>query len=42
MWNLRCCPNGEKKEDLGNVDLILQLNAFPKGIGKMRVKFKLK
>ena len=42
MWSLRCCPNGEKKEEEAKVDVILQLNSFPKGIGKMKVEFKIK
>ena len=42
MWSLRCCPNGETDKDEGKCDLILQLNSFPKGIGKIKVLFKLK
>merc|ERR1712154_159543 len=26
MWNLRCAPNGDRTEDEGKVDLMLQLN----------------
>eukprot|EP01083_Nonionella_stella_P016837 46993_1 len=42
MWSLRCAPNGDQKEDEGKVNLWLQLNSLPKGIGKMKVVFELK
>ena len=42
MWSLRCAPNGDKKDDEGTVDLMLQCNAFPEGVGKMKVVFCLK
>ena len=42
MWSLRCAPNGEAEAERGTVSLWLQLNAFPKGVSKMKVEFELK